>query len=812
MHTFFADLRYGARLLSRSPGFTFVAIAALAIGIGANLTIFGFAKELLVSPPAGIADPDRVARTFTNRFSATPLAHYEAYRDASRSFAALAAFQARSVNLRTDSNTRGYLTSGEGSPEQIFALSVSGNYFQALGVSAAVGRAIEPSDDRPGAPGVVVLSDGWWSTRFGRSPAALGQTLTINGRLHTIVGITPPRFTGTMAPIVPDLFLPLVESTRAASDSVQMIGRLQRDATLGEAQAELTTLATQLARSDDRVPPMVTVYPARALAPELALPAAVFTGLLLAVVGVVLVLACVNIANLLLARSVDRAREISMRLALGASRRRLVRQLLTESLLLSAIGGAAAGVVALAAARPITAAVASLPTPIPLGLAFTVDWRLAAAAIGLAVTTTLVFGLVPALQSSKPDVLPALKEGANSAGPTRSKLRAIFMTTQIAMSTLLLVLAGLLVRGLMSAHVVDRGLVTTGVLAASVDLESAGYTPERGIAFYDRLRDRLEQSPGITANIVEIVPIMLSNRANEMVKEAAGAATAGDDEAVVYQNIVSPAHFRALGIPLVAGRDFDAGDRTGAVPVVIVNEMLARRFWPTQSPLGKRLRQRNGRESFGPWLEVIGVARDSKYVTVGEDPRLFMYQPLAQVYRSAATILVKSTGNAMDALPTLRATVRELDPNLAIFGVMTLDAATSISILPVKVAASLTTALGTLALALGAIGLYGVMSYLVRQRTREIGIRMALGAHAGAVVRTVTRQGMRWTAIGVLLGLSGAFGVARLIVGFLYGVGPADPVAFGIVTLLLTATAFVACYIPARRASRIDPLVALRDE
>ena len=365
----------------------------------------------------------------------------------------------------------------------------------------------------------------------------------------------------------------------------------------------------------------------------------------------------------------------------------------------------------------------------------------------------------------------------------------------------------------MSAYTVDRGLVTEGVLTASVDLESAGLTPERGVAFYDRLRDRLEETPGIAAtNIVDVVPLMLSNRANEMVKETVGSAATGIDAGLVYQNIVSPGHFLTLGIPLVAGRDFDARDRTGATPVVIINETLARRLWPNESPVGKRLRQRDGRDSFGPWLEIIGIARDSKYVSVGEDPKPFMYQPLAQVYKSAATILVKSKGSAMDALPAVRTAVGALEPNLAIFSVMTLDAATSISVLPVKVAAWLTAALGALALILGAIGLYGVMSCLVRQRTREIGIRMALGAHSGAVVRLITRQGMRWTAIGLALGLGAAFSVARLIAGFLYGIGPTDPLAFGVITLLLTATAFAACDVPARRASRLDPLVALRDE
>lgn len=802
MRTFLADIQFGWRLLRRSPGFTFVAAAALAIGIGANLTIFGFAKELLLSAPPGVSDSGRVVRVFTSTFSATPLRTYERFRDVNQNFLALAAFRGETMNLRAD-----------GPPEQLFGNSVAGNYFATLGVAAAIGRTIAPSDDHPSAPAVVVLSDRWWHARFGGNRNVIGQTLTINGRPHAIVGITPSKFTGTMAPLVPDLWVPLAHSVRDANASVQIMGRLREGATINQAQAELAALAPhdESPQPDDQLPPVVSVYAARALTPELAVPAGIFALLMLVVVALVLLLACVNIANLQLARSAERTREISVRLALGASRRRLVRQLLTESLMLSLIGGAAAGVLALVVARPLAALVGSIPSPVPLALSFAVDWRLVMAAIGLAMATTLACGLVPAMQSSKADVLPALKEGAVVAPPRQSKLRAVFMTAQVALSTLLLVVAGLLVRGLMSAHTVDRGLVTDGVLMASIDLQTGGYTAERGTALYEQLRTRLEQTPGVAAvNIAELVPLMLSNNANEMVKDSSGEPATSP--VLVYQNAVSPGHFRTLGIPLVAGRDFSSGDRDGSPPVAIINETLARRFWPNESPVGKRMRQRTGLETFGPWMEVIGVARDSKYVTAGEDPKPFMYESLAQAYRGSANLLVKSRFRATDALPLVHEAVRAVDPNLAIFGVASLDRATSISFLPVKIAASLSATLGVLALALGTIGLYGVMSYLVRQRTRELGIRIALGAHSGAVVSLITRQGMRWTIIGLALGLGAAFGVAKLMAGFLYGIGPTDPIAFGTITLLLAVTAFAACYVPARRASRIDPLVALRNE
>ena len=802
MYTFLADVRYGGRVLLRSPGFSFVAVAALAIGIGANLTIFGFAKELLLSPPAGIADPDRVVRVFTNRFSNTAYANFEAYRDRNHTFVALAAFRDESMSLR-----------GEGAPEQIFGLAVSGNYFNALGVPTAIGRPILPADDRADGPGVVVISDRFWRLRWAANPGVLGQTITLNGRPAAIIGVAPSSFTGTLASFLPDVFVPVTQPRHGGEiSSVQLIGRLRPGVAIGEAQADLMTLAAAMVigPAADRPRPMITVYWARTLAPEIAMPAAVFTGVLLAVVGLVLLLACVNIANLLLSRSAARTREIGIRTAIGASRSRLVRQLLTESLLLAAAGGVAASLLAIAVARPIAAAAGSLPSPAPIGLAFVVDWRLIAAAVGLSLLTTVAFGLVPALQSSKHDVLSALKDGAATAAPKQSRLRAVFLTTQVAMSTLLLVLAALFVRGLVSAQTLDRGLVADGVLAASIDLESAGYNQARGAIVYEQLLERLERTPGLTsANIVDIVPLTLSNRADEMVSEGQRERV---DRTLVYRNRVTPGHFRTLGIPLVVGRDFDARDRAQATAVVIVNETLARRFWPGENPIGKRLRELTDRGAPRPWFEVVGVARDSKYATVGEDPKPFMYRPMAQEYTPAGVVMVKARGNAADALPLVRAVVADIDPNMALFSIMTLDSATSISLLPVKVAATVAGTLGILALILGAIGLYGVMSYLVRQRTREIGIRMALGAERGTVVGLVIRHGMRWTIVGLALGLAVSLGVAKAIAGFLFGVGPADPIAFIGIGLLLIATAYVASYIPARRASRIDPLVALREE
>ena len=796
MRAFLADCGHGLRLLRKSPRFAAVAVTALAVGLGANLTIFGFASALLLRAPSGVANPGQVVRVYTSNFSATAVGNYTVFRDRNTTFTELAAFRPERVSVRTS-----------GAPEQLFGFAVTGNYFQALGVLAAVGRPLGPADDEPGASGAVVLSDRFWRTRFGGDRQVIGRSFPVNGREATIVGVAPREFTTTMAPLVPDFWMPM-RLSRRLDTSVQIMGRLRPDVSVARAEAELTAIAAQLAAAASANPPraMMSVYQARVLAPELAMPAAIFAIVLLAVVGLVLLIACVNIANLLLARSAARQREIGVRLALGASRGRLVRQLLTESLVLAVAGALAAVVVAWIVGRPIAAALSHLPGGPPVALDFTLDWRVTAAAVALSLLTTLGFGLMPALQSSRRGVVPALREGASSASPKRSRMRGLFVSAQAALSTLLLVVAALLIRAVFSAERLDRGFVADGVLAASVDLQSAGYTPERGRVFYARLLERLATDSAVTsATIVDMVPLMLSNTANLMVKDG------GAEPVLVYSNAVSPGHFRTLGIPLLAGRDFDERDRETSPLVVIVNETLARRFWPGANPIGQRLRV-NDSAPASPWLEVVGLARNSKYVTVGEEPRPFLYQPMAQAYTPAGTILLKGAGSTAGALVSARAAVQAIDPSLPLFAVAPLDSATSVSLLPVKIAATVAGVLGALALVLGAIGLYGVMSAIALQRTREIGIRMALGAQAGAVVRLVTSNGMRWTAMGIVLGLAAAYGVASAAAGFLYGVSALDPAAFATIPVVLATAAYTACYLPARRASRLDPLRALRDE
>ncbi len=509
MYTFLTDVRYGGRVLLRSPGFSFVAVAALAIGIGANLTIFGFAKELLLSPPAGIADPDRVVRVFTNRFSNTAFANFEAYRDRNHTFVALAAFRAESMSLR-----------GEERPGADLRPRRERQLLQRVRRTDSDWAADSAGGRSRDAPGVVVISDRFWRLRWAANPGVLGQSITLNGRPAAIIGVPPLRSRGRWRPSCRTCSCPSPSSASGGDiSSVQLIGRLRPGVAIGEAQADLMTLAAAMviAPAADRRRPMITVYPGGNACPGDCDARRSFLGVLLAVVGLVLLLACVNIANLLLSRSAARTREIGIRTAVGASRSRLVRQLLTESLLLACRRRRSGepprhcGCAADCGRRGLA------PFACPDRTGF--RRRLAAHRRrhqAVARSRPWRLGLMPALQSSRHDVLPALKDGAATAAPKQSRLRALFLTTQVAMSTLLLVLAALFVRGLVSAQTLDRGLVTDGVLAASIDLESAGYNQARGAILYEQLLERLEQTPGLTAaNIVDIVPLTLSNRAVE---------------------------------------------------------------------------------------------------------------------------------------------------------------------------------------------------------------------------------------------------------------------------------------------------------
>ena len=803
------DLRYGLRALGRARAFTAIAVAVLALGIGVNATVFSLANAFFLKP-LPVSDPDSFVRVYSNRFSNTSYRTYLELRDRNSTLSDLAAFQLRSFGLRID-----------GDNEHTFGQIVTGNYFRTIGAAAGRGRLLLPSDDLAGAPPVAVLSHAFWTRRFGGADDAVGRTITLNGQPFTIVGVAPKGFTGVLAPLAGSLWVPLASDAvlrpgtdTTARGSFHLGGRLKAGVDRPRAQVDLDTIARQVRAADgepERVQPAATVYGATMLHPEMSRAATVFVTVLLAVVALVLLIVCVNVANLVLARAAGRDRELAVRQSLGAGRGRLVRQLLTENLILS-IGGATLGL-ALAYWCVRLAMAATLPVPIPIAVDLSLDARVVAYTGAIAIFATLAFGLAPALTASRVDLVSALKGMAGDT-PRHGRLRSAFLIGQVALSVLLLIVAGLAVRSVRNAHDIDVGFESAGVMTGTVDFETRGYSRARATEFLRSLVDRLESTPGIAAaNAVDIVPLTLSNRTTRLLRDGDAPPARGEapPTPLIYVNAVGPGHFKTLKIPQLGGRDFTFADVADAANVAIVNETLARQFWPGQSAIGQRLRPLDPNAPPRDTLVVVGVVRDSKYVTIGEEPRPFMYRPLAQEYVPHVTLIVRSAGAPpADVIAALQRQVGALDGGFAVFNVSSLDDAISISVLPARVAGGLLGTLGLLALVLAALGVYGVLSFLVRARTREIGVRVALGATPRSVVALVVRQAMVWTLSGMAIGLALALAVSRLLGSLLYGISPTDPLTFGAVIVLLGGAAAAAAVVPALRASRLDPLVALR--
>ena len=802
------DVRYGIRTLGRTPGFTAVAVAVLALGIAANATVFTLANAFFLRP-LPVSDTDTLIRVCSNRYSTTSQRSMLEYRRRTSTLSGLAGFQLRSLGLRVD-----------GEIEHSFGEIVSGEYFTMLGVTAARGRLFGPDDDRPDAAPVAVLSHAFWTRRFGASPDAIGRTIALNGATFTVVGVASPDFTGLMSPLRGDLWVPLSAdallrpaldpAARMDSLTLHLIGRLKPGVDRVAAQADLDTIGRQLraaAGQDGERGQAVTVYAATTLHPEIAPPVAIFTGILMAAVALVLLIVCVNVANLVLARAAGRGAELAIRQSLGAARGRLIRQLLTENLLLSGAGAA----LGLALAFWLTRLAMSvrLPAPVPIALDLTVDIRVMAFTALVAIAATLAFGIVPALAVSRVDLVSALK--GTQDGRRHGWLRTAFLVAQVSMSVLLLITAGLFIRDFRNTQSLDLGFETARVQTASIDLETRGYTEARGRELVRALVERLEAAPGVVAaSVLDIVPVTLSNRVATVLRDGDPDPVPGQEPVVpmVYMNTVGPGHFKTLEIGMVAGRDFTYYDGPGSTPVAIVNETLARRFWPGRDAIGQRLRPMGS--GMTATMEVVGVVRDSKYVTANEAPRPFMYRPFAQEYTSQVTLLVRAAGAPSSTLPTIAGVVRGLDPGLVVFNASSLTDATALSLLPTRVAGNLLGALGVMALVLAALGIYGVLSVVVQSRTREIGVRVALGATPQSVAGMVVRQAMTWTAAGMVLGLGLAIGVTRFLAALLFGISPTDPWVFGGVILLLSLVAFTAALVPALRASRLNPIAALR--
>ena len=838
VETLLQDVRFGARTLAKNPGFTLVVTLTLALGIGANTAIFSFVNAVLLRT-LPVAEPERLVYVFggtkTSPYSVSSYPDYVDYRDRNNVFSELIAYSPITLSLN----------SGE-QVDTVTGLIVTGNYFDALGVRPRVGRAFLPEEDTtPGSHAVAVIGHGLWQSRFGADPGVVGRKLLLNGQQFTVVGVAPADFNGADPGRTSDIYVPMAMQalvrpprggysgemnpdllSRRGARWLDIVGRLKPGVTEEQAQAAMSTVAAQLSQTyqDSNREQTATVTPLAKGDPEQRGTLLSVAGLLLAVVGLVLLIACANVANLLLARAASRRKEISIRLALGASRGRLVRQLLTESLLLSLLGGA--GGLLLGVWLVKTMRTYSPPANfLPVAFDFSLDANVLGFTLLLSILTGLLFGIAPALQASKPDLVVALKDETAlvpGASARRFTLRDLLVVAQVALSLVLLISAGLFLRSLKNAQGIDPGFDPRHVLTMPLNINLLRYTKTQGQDFYRQVLERVKALPGVqSATLTRTPPLSGASRVSSITiagREAPDAASNSESAGAAGENVpvnetlassVALDYLKTLNIPLLRGRDFNAQDRDGAPGAVIVNETFARRYFPGQDPLGQRVSLGGAQ---GPWLEVVGLARDGKYVTLGEVPAPFLYQPLAQRHESGMVLLVRTSGDPSQLVSAVRDEVHSIEPNLPLTNARVMEDLLSTSLYPARMGAILIGVFGLLALLLASVGLYGVMSYSVSRRTREIGIRMALGARGGDVLRLVLRQSMTLVALGVGLGLGAAFAATRLLSGFLYGISPTDPAAFIGIAALLSIVSLAASLVPARRAATVDPLVAFRYE
>ena len=812
-------LKYSLRLLARSPVFTLCAAISIAIGIGANTAIFTLANALLLAPTPGVREPGRlvdIGRTTDGRgFDTVSYPTYADLRAASDAiFENLFA-----VRLEPQAMSLG----GENGAEIAQSEQVSASYFDVLGLVPAAGTFFRTQEENLATPlRKIVLSYGFWQRRFARDPTVVGRTVVLNGASFTVVGVGPRGFHGTTI-LAPDLWIPANSYIRGTPSepslrvrenvSYVMVARLKPGVSVAQADRHVSGVMQRLAEMypEPYRGRGLKALPSSRLPGDAADAVVPFLLALSAIVGLVLLVACTNLAGLLLARATSRSREIAVRLALGASRGSLAGLLLAESLVLFGLGALAGLVLARVLTSLLVAGLGAVPFAVELNLG--IDWRVAGFCTALALVTGLLTGLGPALQSTRAGLVKDLK--SDNSAPRSQRLRHVFVTGQMAFCLVLVLVAGLFLRALAKASAVDPGFEVNAIAVASLNLGHAGYPDARLPAVAEDVRVRLAALPGVTAAAVAArVPL---DGGGLGFGELRPAGTAGREASIDADwDAVSPEYLPAIGLPLVAGRNFTPADRTGAPRVAIVNDHLARSVWPGRSAVGQMLETgdfRPGREQTIERVLVVGVARDAKYRWLGEAPRHFIYVPVAQIALGQIHVLLRhDRGVPPDLQAGVRRALRDYDANLPLARLQPLSDYARLSLLPQRLAASIAGSLGTVALLLAAIGLYGVMAYAVASRSREIGIRMALGADSSGVVRLMLGRGLKLVAIGGALGLGAAVGLAQLMSSFLFGVSPLDPITYVVAIGLLGFVALVATYVPARRAARIDPLLALRTE
>jgi predicted permease len=812
MSLIIGDLRYAVRMLLKQPGFTVIALISLALGIGANTAIFSLVNTLLLRP-LPVAEPGRLLslnneedrRTYAN-FS---YPNYKDLRDRNSVVTGLVAYRFAPLSMSHD-----------GINERLWGYIVSGNYFDTLGVKAVNGRMISPEDDvNIGAHGVTVISYKCWQERFAKATDVIDKLVSVNGRSYTIIGVAPSGFVGTEMIAAPEMWFPMAMQPQIEmgnnylddreAEIFYVQGRLKSEVSQSQALAALNTIAADLEREYPNVNSgkRIAFAPPGMLGGMFRTAAFSFTGMLMGVVGLVLLLACTNLANLLLARATERHKEIAVRLALGASRFQLMRQLLMESLLLG-VGGGILGL--LMAAWLVDLAVAyKPPIDVPVLLDLHIDYRVLLFTVFLSILTGLLFGLIPALQATRTDLVSALKDEMASKIYRRSWLKNSLIVMQVALSLILLVGGGLMLRALTRAQTLNLGFNPRNAIELSFDLRLQGYDSVQGKAFQKRLLDRVRALPGVqAAGLASMVPVDLHFSRDRVYVEGK-AVTSPADTPRAMNSLVSPGYFAAMETRLLRGREFNEQDDEKSQRVAVVNETFARQFWPGEEAIGKRFSMG---DPAAAKLEVIGVVEDGKYALLNEDPKPFVCRPMFQKLTGSTTLIVRTTSEPAALIGGLRKEIGQLDPTLPIASVKTLEEHMSLPLLPARLTASILGSFGLLALALASIGIYGVMSFMVLKRVREIGIRMALGADKADVLKMVIGHGMRLVLLGSATGLTLALALTQVMKSYLYGISATDPLTFVVVVLLLSSVAFLACYIPARRATRVDPLVALRYE
>ena len=807
VETVWHDLRQSIRTFAKRPGFTLTVVITLALGIGANATIFTWIKAVLLAPLPGIARPDELVEiwgaTSHNSALSTSYLDYLDFRDRNVTLSGLVAHQVLPLSM------------GRGDrPERVRGAVVSGNYFDVLGVRAHLGRTFRPDEDqKPNANPVAVIADGLWRRRFGADPHVVGQTVTLNEHEFTIIGVAAPDFIGPFPGFAIDVWTPVMMKdyvarphfslTDRGSRWLMVMGRLKPNATVSQARANIAAIAGQLEHTYPQTNAQLGVEAYAVTRSPYSLKKSLESSLaiLMAAVGVVLLIACANVANLLLARAAARRREIAVRVALGGSRRRLVQQLLTESAVLASVGAA----LGLGLAFWTTRFLPAFLGPSTAGGSF--DTRPDATVFGFTVAltmiTTILFGLAPTLQASKPDLVGALKDTAAFGRGRQLSLRQGLVVTQVALSMVALISAGLFVRSLQAAYRANPGFDPDHVLLASFDPFLSGYDETRGREFYRQLVERVRAMPGIqSATLARRLPLTAGGIAFATVAVDGYTAPRDEDMRFNYET-VGPRYFATMRIPLVQGRDFEGQDDERARRVVVINETMAQRYWPGADAVGRRVKLAN------EWLSVVGVVKDVKNRSLSEAPQPFLYVPLLQDYRSNMILVARTAIDPEQALEAVQADVAAHYPGMPIFDPTTLEAHIGVSLFLQRMAATLLSIFGALALGLAALGLYGVMAYAVSQRTRELGIRMSIGARRLDVLKLILGQALTLSAIGMSIGLVAALVVSRFLTHLLYGVSPADPITFILAALLLLSVAVLAGYVPARRATKIDPKMAL---